>query len=72
MLTEFREVGASVVKAMEGQDVFSHSFQHKCRTVTMAGSKAVEIDSERYIDPSFLFQRLIVVVETSEISSTGI
>ena len=61
-------VGSEIVKNMAGKSVFDFSFSRKDKVTTMSFMKAVKIDDDRSIDPAVLFQRMIIITNTGEIS----
>ncbi|KAK6167144.1 hypothetical protein SNE40_021241 [Patella caerulea] len=70
-VVEFREVGRRIMDKMVGQKVFSYSFKRKDRAVTMASTTSVKVDEDRSIKSIALFQRLLVVSWTGEVSLSG-
>jgi len=62
------EVGRKIIEKMEGQLVFSCSWKRKDRARTIGDASGVKVSNEQKIDPALLFQRLLVVSGTGDIS----
>ena len=54
-------VGMETIAKMEGQLIFSYSHKRNTKVKMLASAKAVKVEDNRTIEPSFLFQRFMVV-----------
>ena len=62
-----RSVGAAILKSMEGKTSDEHSFIRKDQVVTLGTKSSFKVDGvEAQVDPKLLFQRLIIVAQTSD------
>ena len=60
-------VGSAILKSMEGKTSDEHTFRRKDQAVTLGTKSSILIDGEEVqIDPQLLFQRLIIVAQTSD------
>ena len=62
----YREVGTSVINSMDGKHVFGVSFERKNKAINMDSVNRVKVDAERSIDSGLLFQRMLMIAQTSE------
>ena len=53
---------------MVGMPAFTISFSRKDKAITLGETSRVKVDPGRSIDPALLFQRLIVISKTEELS----
>ena len=67
-VVEFESVGRSITEAMIGQCTFTYSFKRKNKAVTLGDESAITVASDRSINPALLFQRLLVVAKTDDLS----
>ena len=60
-------VGAAILKSMEGKTSDEHTFRRKDQIVTLGTKASIKIDGEEVqVDSQLLFQRLIIVAQTSD------
>ena len=53
---------------MLGKPVFEYSFKRKDQAKTLGAASAVKVATDRAIDPALLFQRLLIVSQTGQLS----
>ena len=59
-------VGSAILKSVEGKPSDEHTFRRKDQVVTLGTKSSIKIDGEEVqVDPQLLFQRLIIVAQTS-------
>ena len=57
----------TILKSMEGETSDEHTFRRKDQVVTLGTRSSIKVDGEEVqIDPQLLFQRLIIVAQTSD------
>ena len=63
---QFSDIGKKTIKEMEGCDIFTFSCKRKVKVKTFSDANSVKLpNSDSSIDPCLLFQRLLVVANTS-------
>ena len=67
-VTRFQELDTRVVQELIGKAAFTCSFIRSLKAKTLAFSSAVKVSGEQSIDPALLFQRLLVVSQSGDIS----
>ena len=67
-VTRFQELGTRVVQELIGNAAFTCSFKRSLKAKTLAFSSAVKVSGEQSIDPALLFQRLLLVSQSGDIS----
>ena len=67
-VTRFQELGTRVVRELIGKAAFTCSFKRSLKAKTLAFSSSVKVSGEQSIDPALLFQRLLVVSQSGDIS----
>src|SRR6218665_2057520 len=65
---EYEEVARAIMQNMIGKLVFTFTFRRKDKAITLGETSAVRIAAHRTIDSDRLFQRLLVVAKTGELS----
>ena len=65
---EFESVGCRIIHKMKGQPAFTFSFSRKDKAGTLGHQSTIKIAADRTIDSALLFQRLMVVSQTGELS----
>ena len=65
------EVGQSILDSMVGKNVYEYSFQRKLQAVTLSAKVSVKINEEVVqVEPQLLFQRLSIISNEEDLSST--
>ena len=67
-VTRCQELGTRVVQELIGKAAFTCSFKRSLKAKTLVFSSAVKVSGEQIIDPALLFQRLLVVSQSGDIS----
>ena len=67
-VTRFQDLGTRVVQELIGKAAFTCSFKRSLKARSFAFSSAVKVSGEQSIDPALLFQRLLVVSQSGDIS----
>lgn len=62
-----QDVGKSIIACMEGEKITSYVFKKK-NQVKLMGAKIVSDGEELVVDPQLLFQRLLIIVNNSNLN----
>lgn len=66
---EFETVGSEIIEKMIGKPVFGISFKGKNRAKTLADDSTIKVAKKpRTIDPTWLFQRFLIMSKTGQFS----
>ncbi|XP_064094950.1 uncharacterized protein LOC135207244 [Macrobrachium nipponense] len=65
---EYESIGKKIIENMIGQSAFRYSFKRKNKAITLGDVSAIKVAPDQSIDPALLFQRLLVVAKTGELS----
>ena len=67
---DIESIGQRLVEEVKGQSVFSYSFKRRRKVKTLASASALKVngEGERTIDPALLFQRMLIMSQTGDIS----
>ena len=65
---EFETVGSEIVEKMVGKPILGISFKRKDRAKTLADQSTIKVAQGRTIDPALLFQRILFVSKTGDLS----
>ena len=64
---EYMPTPPSMSMLMEGKPLDEHTFRQKCQIVTLGTRSSIKIDGEEaQVDPQPLFQRVIIIAQTSD------
>ena len=67
----YKAVGNEIMQKMQGQNIFTYSFKRKDKAKTLGSASAVRVNGKQFIDPALLFQRLLIVAQSGEMSLQG-
>ena len=59
--------GKETVTQMEGQAIFSYTYEWKAQVETLSVSPTIKITEDQAIDPTLLFQRLLIISQSGEL-----
>jgi hypothetical protein len=61
-------IGSEIVTKLDGKDVFAFKWKRSDRVKTLASTSSIKVDDNSSIDPALLFQRMLVVSKTGNMS----
>ena len=65
---EYQTAGRQIIDKMKGQPVFTYASKRKDKVKTLGDSCSVKVSQDQSIDPALLFQRLLVISNTGDLS----
>ena len=67
----YEAVGNEIMQKMQGQNIFTYSSKRKDKAKTLGSASAVRVNGNQFIDPALLFQRLLIMAQSGEVSLEG-
>ena len=66
-MQDFFSAGKDTVTQMEGQAVFSYSYERKAKLKTFTAGQTIKVTEDQTIDPVLLFQMFLIIYQPGEL-----